>query len=364
MDISDNLKETYSKDTTMRAFDAQRRAYEITYGPILFQVARIMRHRGLYEMLDEAKDDGLTLEEMSTKSGMSLYAVKVLLESSLTTGTVYRKDDRFVLSKVGWFLANEERLKVDMDFNQDVNYIGWFDLEKALDEGKPAGLRHFGSWPTIYEGLSQLPADAQRSWMAFDHYYSDNSFDEAMDILFAPGVTKILDVGGNTGRFALECVKRNADVHVTVMDLPQQLEMMRRQIAGQEGADRIDGYAGNLLDTQTKLPEGYDAVWMSQFLDCFSEEQVSSILKRTAEAMDSHARLYIMETIWDRQRYATTAFCLTQISLYFSAMANGNSKMFNAADLTRLIEGAGLAIERVESEVGLGKHSIVICRKA
>ena len=34
-----------------------------------------------------------------------------------------------------------------------------------------------------------------------------------------------------------------------------------------------------------------------------------------------------METLWDRQRYETASYCLTQISLYFTAMANGNSKM-------------------------------------
>ena len=364
MKISDNLEKVYRHDNRMRAIDAQRKAHEIAYGPILFQVARIMLKRGFFAMLEEASDEGLTLKEASTKSGMSLYAVKVLFESSLTIGTVYRENDKYHLSKIGWFLLNEDRIQIDIDFNQDVNYLGWFDLEKALDEGKPEGLKHFGPWPTIYEGLSELSPDVQRSWFAFDHYYSDNSFEEAMDIIFAKPVKTLLDVGGNTGKFALQCVKRNADVHVTIMDLPQQLGMMYKQVKGKTGFERIEGYAGDLLNPQTKIPTGFDIIWMSQFLDCFSEEQVSSILSRAALSMDEHSRLYIMETIWDRQRFETTAFCLTQISLYFSAMANGNSKMFNTEDLTRLIEGAGLEIEEVKDDLGRGKHSIVICRKA
>ena len=117
------------------------------------------------------------------------------------------------------------------------------------------------------------------------------------------------------------------------------------------------------MDASFKLPTGYDVIWMSQFLDCFSEEQVISILKRAAAAMSDKTRLYIMETIWDRQQFETTAFCLTQISLYFTALANGNSKMFNAEDLTHLIESAGLKIERVVDGIGPGKHSIVICKK-
>ena len=59
--------------------------------------------------------------------------------------------------KVGWFLLNDPATKVNIDFNHDVNYIGWFNLEESLINGKPEGLKHFGPWPTVYEGLSSLP---------------------------------------------------------------------------------------------------------------------------------------------------------------------------------------------------------------
>jgi hypothetical protein len=102
---------------------------------------------------------------------------------------------------------------------------------------------------------------------------------------------------------------------------------------------------------------------MSQFLDCFSEPQVLSILQRAARIMDDQSRLYIMETLWDRQRYETAAFCLTMTSLYFTAIANGNSKMFHSEDLTRLVSQAGLKVETVHDNLGQG-HSILVCRKA
>ena len=74
--------------------------------------------------------------------------------------------------------------------------------------------------------------------------------------------------------------------------------------------------------------------------------------------MDKDSRLYIMETLWDRQKYEPAAFCLTQISLYFTAMANGNSKMFHSDDLIRLIHQAGLEVETIHDYLGQG-HSIV-----
>ena len=97
---------------------------------------------------------------------------------------------------------------------------------------------------------------------------------------------------------------------------------------------------------------------MSQFLDCFAEDEIRSILQRAARIMDADTRLYIMETLWDRQRFETAAFCLTMTSLYFTAMANGNSKMYSTDDMVRLIREAGLEVESIHDNLGQG-HSIL-----
>jgi hypothetical protein len=175
----------------------------------------------------------------------------------------------------------------------------------------------------------------------------------------------LYDVGGNTGKWALQCVGYDKDVEVTILDLPQQIGMMKANVAGKEGADRIYGYGINLLDDSKLFPQregGLDAIWMSQFLDCFSEEQIVSILTRAKVAMTSDTRLYIMETLWDRQRFEPAAFCLTMTSLYFTALANGNSKMYHSEDMIRLVETAGLHIEDIYDGLGQG-HSIIVCRR-
>jgi tRNA1(Val) A37 N6-methylase TrmN6 len=360
MNLFPALDKKYSAEHRL-ALEAQRLAHEISFGPVVFQVSRIMVKSGILQMLLDA-ENGLSIEEVAKKTPYSRYAVQVLLESSLTMGTVLLKDGRFQTSKAGWFLLNDPLVKVNMDFNHDVNYLGWFNLEEALLNGKPEGLKVFGQWETIYEALSELPAKVQESWFAFDHFYSDHSFDEALKIVFDGSPRTLLDVGGNTGRWALRCTAYHPEVKVTVMDLPQQLALMKQQIAGKNGADRIFGHETNLLDKNRPFPQGFDAIWMSQFLDCFSEEEVISILTRAAAAMDNNAALFILETLWDRQRFETAAYCLTQISLYFTALANGNSKMYHSEDLTRCIEAAGLTVEKIHDGLGKG-HSLLVCKK-
>ena len=314
-------------------------------------------------MLRDA-EGGLTRKEIVEKTGMSDYAVKCLLEASLCIGTILvdTKTNKFSISKAGWFLLNDPATRVNIDFNHDVNYEGWFHLEESLLNGKPEGLKHFGDWPTVYEGLSSLPENVQKSWFGFDHFYSDSSFPEALEIIFKKNHTRTLfDVGGNTGKWALQCVGYDENVNVTILDLPQQIGMMQDNVKGKYGSERITGYGINLLDEKASFPmldEGIDAIWMSQFLDCFSMEEIVSILSRAKNAMTENSRIYIMETLWDRQRFEPAAFCLTMTSLYFTAIANGNSKMYNTEDMQVCIEQAGLKIEEIYDGLGQG-HSII-----
>ena len=364
MNMTKALEARYTRDN-VKAGEAQRKAQEIAFAPVIFQVSRVMLKSGVLKYLEE-NPDGVTMEEIAEHCALSPYAAKVLLEASLSIGTVIVKEDRFLLTKTGWFLLNDASTVADLDFNHDVNYMGLFYLDEALREGKPAGLKVFGEWPTIYEALSSLPEQVKKSWFGFDHFYSDNSFKEALELVFGKSekpVRKLLDVGGNTGRWACRCVAYDKDVEVTIMDLPQQLEMMRKETASLEVAERINGYGTNLLDESKRFPaEHFDAIRMSQFLDCFSEEQIVSILRRAAESMDSDTRLYIMETFWDRQKYETAALVLTLTSIYFTALANGNSKMYHSDDMARLVAEAGLEVEELHDNLGLG-HSIMVCRK-
>ena len=365
MTLFPDIEKRYTTEQ-FSAAEAQQLAHVYSWGPVVFQVARLMRKYGIFALLDKA-DKGLTIDEIAEQTHLTNYAVKCLLEASLTMQTVLidTATDRYTLSKVGWFLLKDDIISVNIDFNHDVNYEGFFVLDKALETGKPVGLKHFGDWPTLYEGLSRLPEDAKRSWFAFDHYYSDHSFAEALNILLARNSRHILDVGGNTGKFARFVTERVPDAEVTICDLPQQLQMMRTECVGHIGENRIHGHEMNLLDPQASFPatQRFDAIWMSQFLDCFSEKQIVSILRRAADILDDKNRLYIMETLWDRQKYAPAAFCLTMTSLYFTAMANGNSKMYNTDDLSRLIRQAGLTIEIVCDNVGMGGHSVLIVKK-
>ena len=309
------------------ALQAKTDAQKIAFGPIMFQAARALRDFKILSYLRNRKD-GCSLKEIAGHAGISEYGALVLLEAGLSLEMVMVKDDKYFLTKTGYFLCVDQLTRVNMDFTHDVNYKGFFHLQEAVEEGSPAGLhREFGPWPTVYEALSEMDDRFRRSWFGFDHYYSDTSFPQVMPVIFAGKPGKILDVGGNTGKFAIKCAEYDKDVKVTILDLPGQLKDAEMNISQAGFGERIDGHPINLLDFSKPYPKGYDVIWMSQFLDCFSEEQVVKLVSNARDAMDRHAQLFIMETLWDKQRFDASTYCLHATSLYFTCIANGNSRM-------------------------------------
>src|SRR5882724_3079596 len=165
--------EFYSKDKKT-ALEAKGLAQFIAFGPVVFQVAKTVRDTGiLITIEDHTHSGGITIEEIVEKVKLPHYGVRVLLESSLGIGLIIVNDGKYTLTKTGYFILHDPLTRVNMDFIQDVNYKGLFHLEESIKNGKPEGLKELGNWPTIYEGLSQLPPYIQKSWFAFDHFFSD-----------------------------------------------------------------------------------------------------------------------------------------------------------------------------------------------
>ncbi len=116
------MHKRYTKEQCTAA-EAQRLAQEIAFGPVVFQVSRLMLKFGIFQLLS-GKREGYTLQEISGRTGLTRYAAQVLLEASLTIGTILLEEDRYVLAKAGWFLLNDKMARVNMEFNHDVNYQG------------------------------------------------------------------------------------------------------------------------------------------------------------------------------------------------------------------------------------------------
>jgi hypothetical protein len=348
---------------TESALEAFGYAQWISFAPTVFQAARTLLTSGVLAAVEKSGTAGLSQQQMVEQTGLPAYGLRVLVEAGLGIGLLREIEGRYLVTPTASVLLHDGMTRANMEFSHDVTYHGMFDLAASVRSGKPEGLKHFGNWNTVYEALAHLPEPVRQSWFNFDHFFSDTAFGAALPLVFASRPKTLLDIGGNTGKWALRCLAYDPEVQVGMLDLPGQLNMARKNLADAGLAARARFHEANLLDEGTRVPTGYDAIWMSQFLDCFSEAQITSILRRCREALAPHARIHILEPFWDRQRFAAAAFSLQMTSLYFTAVANGTSQMYRSSTFLACVREAGLVVEQDVDNVGL-YHTLLTCRAA
>ncbi|MEO9891964.1 methyltransferase [Aurantibacter sp.] len=346
---------------TIRAVDALQEAQKIAFAPFVFQTSVTLKNLGVFDYIFEAKRP-VSQIEICKALPISEYGLGVLLEIAESSDIVTKNEEnKYELSKIGYFLNYHKMTEVNLNFTQDVCYQGLFHLEDTITSGKPKGLKELGDWNTIYEGLSQLPPHVQKSWFDFDHFYSDEVFVDALNIIFKSNPQTIFDIGGNTGKFAIQCCEFNSDIQVKIYDLPGQLKKGLANATAKGHGNRVSGQEIDWLSENPTIQEGADIIWMSQFLDCFSKDEILKILSTSVNAMNDETELIIIETYTDRQKFDNAKFILEATSLYFTALANGNSKMYKATELIELADQAGLSIKE---DISLGEyHTMFICKK-
>ena len=113
MELFPALEKAYTKEHK-KAGEAQELAYFIAFGPIIFQVGRLMIKFGILDMLRD-NEQGLTQAEIAEKTNLSPYAVKVLMEGSLCIGLVLvnTETDRFTYRNRPFHLVEDRLVPAD-----------------------------------------------------------------------------------------------------------------------------------------------------------------------------------------------------------------------------------------------------------
>lgn len=342
------------------AVDALTEAQKIAFAPFTFQVVAALLEFNLLKSLNQAPK---SKKELEKDCNISRYALDTLFDAALCIGLV-EKDENGVYSntKLADAFLFDEMTRVNFNFMKDVCCKGALELVDSFKEGRPKGLqKHYFESKTIYQVITKLPEKMKKSWYEFDHHYSDNCFEEVLGIIFQKSPRIICDIGGNTGKFENACLKFNSECEILMIDLPENIEAAKKNF----NTGRCH-FLGHDILSDGRIPFSGaipDAVFMSQFLDCFSVEQILFILNKVAAGINENTRVYILEPFIDNQRFEGAAFALSHISLYFTCMANGNSKMYNEADMREIIEKSGLKLKTAYHGIGKYDYTLLECVK-
>lgn len=104
---------------------------------------------------------------------------------------------------------------------------------------------------------------------------------------------RMLDIGGNSGEFALQACKRCPELEATVFDLPVVCEIGSEHLAGKPESERIRFIKGNAR--ADSLPGGFDLITFKSMLHDWPEEEARKFIYKACDALEPGGTLLIFE---------------------------------------------------------------------
>jgi len=104
---------------------------------------------------------------------------------------------------------------------------------------------------------------------------------------------RMLDIGGNSGEFALQVCRRHPGIEAIVYDLPLVCEIGREHVCRQPEAGRISFISGNAL--VDRLPRGFDLITFKSVLHDWPEREAREFLTRAVDSLEEGGTLLIFE---------------------------------------------------------------------
>ena len=203
---------------------------------------------------------------------------------------------------------------------------GWAQLDQAVRLGVPVRKRSYGE------------AVERESFLL-------GMFNLAMGIaprlcpqLDLAGRSRLLDLGGGPGTYAIHFCLANPGLSAVIFDLPTT-EPFARQTIGKFGlAERI-AFAGGDFNEDPISGGPYDAAWLSHILHSHGPEECRRLIARAVAALAPGGLILIHEFILENTRDAPEFPALFSLNMLVN---NPAGRSYSEEELTDMLRAAGV----------------------
>jgi ubiquinone/menaquinone biosynthesis C-methylase UbiE len=132
-----------------------------------------------------------------------------------------------------------------------------------------------------------------RQWMRFTTALTRYEAPVCVKHFDFGGHQRMLDIGGNSGEFALQICKKQATIQATVLDLPVVCDIGRLHVRHEAEAARITFIKANAL--RDEFPGGFDLITFKSFLHDWPEVEAQQFIDRAVKSLVPGGRVLIYE---------------------------------------------------------------------
>jgi ubiquinone/menaquinone biosynthesis C-methylase UbiE len=278
------------------------------------QILLTANRLGVFHLL---ADQRLSLDQMAEALQVSRRGLRILCDALVALTLLSKDGEAYFNSEAAkhCLLLSSPAPKREILLHGARLYQRWGALYQAVREGGSVSDQMIDSALQHDErDFARAMADSGRAMAS-----------QTADALDLSGVRRLLDLGGGPGIYAIEFVRRNAELQVTLFDSPATLDVARERIA-EAGLDgRIELRTGDAFADPLGGP--YDVIFMSNVIHAYSAAENVSLVKRCADALTEKGRLCIKDFFLEEGRTSPAGAAIFAVNMLVNT-ENGDCYTF------------------------------------
>jgi SAM-dependent methyltransferase len=192
--------------------------------------------------------------------------------------------------------------------------------------------------------------DWLEAFIAAMHFRGPQQAAEVEDCLDLSAVRKILDVGGGSGLFSFEFIRRNKQAKAVIFDLPTVIPLTKKYIALEGFSDSVSTFAGDYL--KNSFESGYDLVFVSAVIHINSADENKTLVKKCADALNSEGHLVIVDHLMSEDRTEPVMGALFALNML---VGTEKGDTYTEREIRTWMQEAGLTgLKRLDTPSGTG----------
>jgi 3-hydroxy-5-methyl-1-naphthoate 3-O-methyltransferase len=196
-----------------------------------------------------------------------------------------------------------------------------------------------------------------RAFIDAMHWRASQHAPHVIAALDLSGVSRVLDVGGGSGAYAMAFAQAKNDLQAVVFDLPGVVPLAQEYIARGDLSDRVRVVAGD-YDVDA-LGNGFDIVFLSAILHGNNPERNRALLRKSASALVAGGRVIVQDFIMEDDRTAPAFGALFALNML---VGTDGGDTYTEFEVRQWMEATGLT-DVVRQDTAFGT-SLITGRKA
>lgn len=300
----------------------------------------------------QAVVDGVsTVDALAGRLGADARALELLLDALTGLGALEKTDGRYgVPAAMAPLLTDGPESALPMLLHHARLWRSWDQLTACVERGEPAaepeGFRDGADGAEAFTHAMRVGAKRLAPVVA-----------EEVPL---EGRRLLLDLGGGPGTYAAAFARKNPELSVVVVDLPDVCragEAIRAEET--DVASRIRYHAADLL--ADPLPEGADAAFLSHVIHSNASQDVASMFARIRDALVPGGVLVVRDFFTNPDRTQPPSASLFALNMLVNTK---RGRTYSAAETEAMLREAGFGDVSYQASDGVPDAGYVLASRS